>query len=99
MSKLTLQDYIDLEKLIKAGAGEFEQQTFLLSRYFRLEIDDIKNTDIRLINIMFSDMEKYIEKTKITQEEVSNEIDGIRDKIKKEIKEGEIDDRFEILDL
>ena len=48
MNKLTLQDYIDLEQLIKEGAGNFEQQTFLLSRYWELSLDHIKNIDIRL---------------------------------------------------
>lgn len=96
MNKLTLQDYIDLEKLIKTGAEDFEQQSFLLSRYFELEIESIKNIDIRFINIMLTDMNKY------TQEEISNEINTIQDEINKEIKEEEhknINDRFEILDL
>ena len=102
LRKLTLQDYIDLEKIIKSGAGDFEQQTFLLSRYYDLELDHIKAIDIRLINIMMSYMNEYIEKKSISPEEINDEIDRIQNKVKKETKNGKhegIEDRFGILDL
>ena len=56
MKKLTLQDYIELEVLIKNGAGDFEQQSFLLSRFWGLALDHVKTIDIRLINLMINDI-------------------------------------------
>lgn len=102
MNKLTLQDYIELEKLIKNGAGEFEQQSFLLSRYYELEIDHVKNIDIRLINTMMNEMQEYVNKRRMSDKEVEDEITNMENKINKDHKEGKhepIDDRFGILDL
>ena len=102
MNKLTLKDYIDLEELIKTGVGNFEQQTFLLSRYYELETDHIKDIDIRLINMMMDTMDEYINEKPITQKEVDTEIHKIDDKITKDTKVGKhdrIETRSEILDL
>ncbi|GAG68099.1 unnamed protein product [marine sediment metagenome] len=102
MNKLTLQDYIDLEKMIKKGIGDFEQQVFLLSRYFDLELDHVKGIDIRLINIMMNEMQTYIDKKKITREEMIDEIEKLEKRINQDHKDGKhdgIEDRFGILDL
>jgi hypothetical protein len=99
---LTLQDYIDLEKLIKDGAGSFDQQVFLLSRYFDLEMDHIKGIDIRLINIMMNEMQEYSDRKKITREEMIDEIEKLEKRINQDHKDGKhdgIEDRFGILDL
>ena len=98
MNMLTLQDYIDLEKLIKDGIGDFEQQVFLLSRYFDLEMDHIKGIDIRLINIMMNEMQEYMDRKKFSQDE----IESLQKKINNDHKDGKhdgIEDRFGILDL
>ena len=102
MNKLTLQDYIELEQLIKENAGEFEQQSFLLSRYYDLSLDHIKKIDIRLINLMLIDMNKYVEKTQMSKEEIDSELKKLTKKIKKDREEGKYDsteNRFGILDL
>jgi hypothetical protein len=102
MNKLTLQDYIDLEKMIKKGAGDFEQQVFLLSRFFELELDHVKGIDIRLINLMMNEMQTYIDRKKISKDEVRDEIERLQMQINKDHKEGKhdgIEDRFGILDL
>jgi hypothetical protein len=99
---LTLQDYIDLEKLIKNGIGDFEQQVFLLSRYFDLEMEHIKGIDIRLINIMMNEMTEYVDRKKIGREEMIDEIKRLENRINNDHKEGKhdgIEDRFGILDL
>jgi len=97
MNKLTLQDYIDLEKLIKTGAEACEQQALLLSRYYELNIDTVKNMDIRLANIMVEHMNKNIQKNDITPEEINDEIKKIREDI--EDDNNIIENRFGILDL
>ena len=102
MNKLTLQDYIDLEKLIKKGVGEFEQHSFLLSRFFKLELDHVNGIDIRLTNLMMIEMQEYLDKKKINPDEIKDEIDRIKNKINKDHKDGKydgIEDRFGILDL
>jgi hypothetical protein len=102
MKKLTIQDYIELETLIKNGVGEFEQNTFLLSRYFDLEIDHIKKIDIRLANLMMNEMKEYLNKKQISKKEINDEIYLIYKEINKDHKDGKhdgIDDRYEILDL
>ncbi len=102
MNMLTLQDYIDLEKMIKSGAGEFEQHSFLLSRFYELELDHIKGIDIRLINLMMNELQEYVDRKKINKEEIKDEIDRIQNKINQDHAEGKhdgIDDRFGILDL
>jgi hypothetical protein len=99
---LTLQDYIDLEKLIKDGAGGFDQQVFLLSRYFDLEMDHIIGIDIRLINIMMNEMTEYVDRKKIGREEMIDEIKRLENRINNDHKDGKhdgIEDRFGILDL
>lgn len=102
MNKLTLQDYIDLEKMIKKGAGDFEQQSFLLSRFYELELDHIKGIDVRLINIMMIEMQEYMDRKKINKGEIKDEIERLQKRINQDHKEGKhegIDDRFGILDL
>ena len=102
MNKLTLQDYIELEQLIKEGSGEFEQQTFLLSRFYGLTLDHIKKIDIRLINLMMNEMQKYVDKKEISEKEIKDEIKQLCKKIDKDHDEGKhdsIEDRFDILDL
>ena len=102
MKKLTLQDYIELEQLIKENAGDFEQQSFLLSRLYDLSLDHIKKIDIRLINLMLIDMNKCIKKTHMSKEEIDNELEKLTEKMNKDRKEGKddsIENRFGIMDL
>lgn len=102
MNKLTLQDYIELEVLIKNDTGDFEKQCFLLSRYYELSEEHIKRIDIRLINLMINDMQIHVDKKKISKEEINDEIENIQNNINKDHKEGKhdsIEDRFGILDL
>lgn len=106
MDKLTLQDYIDLEELIKSGAGEIEQQSFLLSRFYELDIDIIKKIDIRFTKLMTNEMNDYINKKEISQKEMDNEVNMINEIINKDYnddnghdEQNSIEDRFRIMDL
>jgi len=85
--------------MIKQGAGDKEQQVFLLSCFYGLSIKAVNNIDIRLIELMIKDMHEYLYDNKITEEEIDFEL-----KLVKKIEEGEeesegVEDRFGIMDL
>ena len=99
MNKLTFKDYIDLEKLMAEGKSPLEQQCFLLSRYYNLSLEQIKNMDMSVINSMMKELEKYIERTNnldLNERDLNNEIREIK---KEDNKKDRVNDRSEILDL
>lgn len=102
MNKLTMQDYIDLEKLTNQGAGTIEQQAFLLSRFYDVKLEYIKKLDTRITTRMSEVMEKVLEE-KPTSEFIEEDMKRVfikktKEQDQKQEKES-IQDRSEILDL
>jgi len=93
--KLTLKDMIEYERLSKTGSSSLEMQTFLLSRYYRIPLDDLQKIEYNVVCQMVTRLNKYMAKT---EAEMNEEL------IEAEIKRAtnndeEIEDRFNILDL
>lgn len=97
MNELTIKDYIDYEKLENSGAGTVELQSFLISRYFKIELEDVLKIDIGLLKDFSAEIELYFKsierKDKI---DIGKEIERIKSQVK--VKK-QITNRSEILDL
>jgi methionine synthase II (cobalamin-independent) len=103
MKCLTLQDYIDLEKIKKAGTGDFEQNSFIISRYLKLDINKVKSMDIRVVQLIMKEIEEHMEEFahihgnhEITPLMITAEINRVEEENN---IEDEIENRFDILDM
>ena len=88
---LTMQDYIDLSNIQQRGATDEEQQSFLLSRFYKISENEIRKKDMKEISYLSIDFIKYLEEINI--ESLSLSIENIKEESEK------IQNRAEILDI
>ena len=87
---LTMQDYIDLASIQRRGASDLEQQSFLLSRFYKIPVDEIRKKDMEEIASLSADLTSYLAKMELPSSPIKN--------VKEEENE-KIENRAEILDI
>lgn len=94
MKKITLKDYIDLERMVSEGKSEIEQQAFFLSRYFNLPISEVLELDHKVVCMMREELAEYLNDDIRDYETMEKEMKRIKRKSKDKPQS-----RFDMMDL